>query len=259
VAKSAASAVAPLASSGDDEGPDISETPQDTLRTDTESAVAAIVQDSEVRQKLLQGEGIPWFVVMRKIVAMLPESLRQDKNRINRLVANAISNIAGGAQDKAWATERRDGKSEALRERGKVQARAFRLFERNESDGRIARRIGLPIEEIQRLRKEYERPVADRAVREFEASFAQSQRSTDRMMRERRARERDERAYELELQRLKLAERVVALREQELRLAERMAERGEGPWTPERHPVPTTEFRALERVLDALVDRVGRR
>ncbi|HEX5749345.1 MAG TPA: hypothetical protein VFZ09_24160 [Archangium sp.] len=42
---------------------------------------------------------------------MLPESLRQDKNRINHLVASAVSKIVGGQQHKAWATERRDGKS----------------------------------------------------------------------------------------------------------------------------------------------------
>lgn len=60
---------------------------------------------------MLQGDGIPWFVVMRKIEAVLPVSLRQDKNRINRLVADTVTRIVGGAQDKAWATERREGKS----------------------------------------------------------------------------------------------------------------------------------------------------
>jgi hypothetical protein len=153
------------------------------------------------------------------------------------------------------ATDRR---LRALRERGKIQAQAFRLFERNEPDGRIAKRIRLPIEEIRRLRKEYERPAADRTVRQLEDSFAQSQRSMDRMMHERRTRERDERAHELEVQRLRLAERVLALRERELALAERMAESGERPWTPERQPAPAKEFRALERVLDVLVEKVGR-
>jgi hypothetical protein len=111
MAKATASAIAPPAVSGDEDGLDISVTHQDTLRADTESSVAAVEQDAEVRQKILQGDGIPWFVVMRKIEAMLPESLRQDKNRINRLVASAVSKIVGGQQDKAWATERRDGKS----------------------------------------------------------------------------------------------------------------------------------------------------
>jgi hypothetical protein len=111
VASDSASAVARPADSGDDDGPDISVTPQDTLRADTESGVSTVEQDSEVRQKILQGDGIPWFVVMRKIEAMLPASLRQDKNRINRLVANAVSKIVGGQQDNAWATERRDGKN----------------------------------------------------------------------------------------------------------------------------------------------------
>lgn len=73
--------------------------------------MAAVEQDAEVRQKILQGDGIPWFVVMRKIEAMLPESLRQDKNRINRLVASAVSKTVGGQQDKAWATERRGAKN----------------------------------------------------------------------------------------------------------------------------------------------------
>lgn len=111
VAKASASALAAPAASGDEDGPDISVTPQDTLRDDTESAVAAVEQDTEVRQKILHGDGIPWFVVMRKVEAMLPESLRQDKNRINRLVANAVSKIVGGQQEKAWATERRGAKS----------------------------------------------------------------------------------------------------------------------------------------------------
>jgi hypothetical protein len=111
MAKATASAITPPAVSGDEDGPDISVTHQDTLRADTESSVAAVERDAEVRQKILQGDGIPWFVVMRKIEAMLPESLRQDKNRINRLVASAVSKIVGGQQDKAWATERRDGKS----------------------------------------------------------------------------------------------------------------------------------------------------
>lgn len=111
MAKATVSAIAPPAVSGDEDGPDISVTHQDTLRADTESSVAAVEQDAEVRQKILQGDGIPWFVVMRKIEAMLPESLRQDKNRINRLVASAVSKIVCGQQDKAWATERRDGKS----------------------------------------------------------------------------------------------------------------------------------------------------
>ena len=111
VAKASASDVAVPTASGDEDGPDISVTPQDTLRADTESAVAAVEQDSEVRMKILQGDGIPWFVVMRKIEAMLPESLRQDKNRINRLVANAVSKIVNGQQEKAWATERRGTKN----------------------------------------------------------------------------------------------------------------------------------------------------
>lgn len=110
VAKSATNH-APLTPSGDEDGPDISVTPQDTLRSDTETAVAAVEKDSEVRQKVLQGDGIPWFVVMSKIEAMLPASLRQDRNRINRLVAEVISRIAGGAQGKAWVTGKREVKS----------------------------------------------------------------------------------------------------------------------------------------------------
>jgi hypothetical protein len=81
------------------------------LRSDTESAVAAVEHDAEVRQKVLEGDGIPWFVVMRKIEEVLPVSLRQDKNRINRLVAEAISRVVVGAQDVAWATEKRKIKS----------------------------------------------------------------------------------------------------------------------------------------------------
>ncbi|WP_437591337.1 hypothetical protein [Sorangium sp. So ce1000] len=48
---------------------------------------------------------------MRKIEAVLPASLRQNKNRINRLVVEAVSRLTGGAQDQAWATELREGKS----------------------------------------------------------------------------------------------------------------------------------------------------
>jgi hypothetical protein len=79
------------------------------------------------------------------------------------------------------------------------------------------------------------------------------------MLRERRARERDERAYELEVRRLKLAERLVALREQELRLAEHLAERGGSVALPARQPAPAEEFRALEQVLEAVVKGIGRR
>jgi hypothetical protein len=152
-----------------------------------------------------------------------------------------------------------DGRLRALRERGKVQARAFRMFENGESDGRIARRIGLPIEEIRRLRREYERPPGSPELRELEHGFALAQRATERTVCDRRARERDQRTHELELQRLKLAERVVALRERELQLAERLAERGESFAKPERRPAPAEEFRALEQVLDVLVRKVGRR
>jgi DNA helicase HerA-like ATPase len=111
VAKSSASAVGVPDGSGDEDGPDISVIPQDTLRADMDSAVAAVEQDAEVRQKILQNDGIPWFVVMKKIEEMLPESLRQDKNRINRLIVSAVSKIAGGQQDKAWTTERRGAKN----------------------------------------------------------------------------------------------------------------------------------------------------
>jgi hypothetical protein len=56
------------------------------------------------------------------------------------------------------------------------------------------------------------------------------------MLRDRRARELEERAYEFEWQRLQLAERVVALRERELTMAESMAERGARPWKPSGNP-----------------------
>ena len=96
---------------GDEDGPDIAETQPDMLRSDTESAVAAVAQDVEVRQQILQGNGIPWGVVMRKFESVLPASLRQDKNRINKLVVEAVSKIVGGPQGKEWDTEQREAKS----------------------------------------------------------------------------------------------------------------------------------------------------
>jgi len=97
----------PMAPTGDEDTPDIAETPPDALRSDTESAVATVAQDADVRRQILQGNGIPWGVVMGKFEAVLPASLRQDKNRINRLVVDAVTRIVGGAQGEAWDTEQR--------------------------------------------------------------------------------------------------------------------------------------------------------
>jgi hypothetical protein len=64
-------------------------------------------QDADVRKQILQGSGIPWGVMMGKIEAALPVSLRQDKNRINRLIVEVVTKIVGGPQGKAWDTEQR--------------------------------------------------------------------------------------------------------------------------------------------------------
>lgn len=91
----------------DEDAPNLAETPQDTLRADTDKAVATVEQDADVRRQILQGNGIPWGVMMGKIQAALPDSLRQDKNRINRLVVQVITRIVGGPQETAWDTEQR--------------------------------------------------------------------------------------------------------------------------------------------------------
>jgi hypothetical protein len=91
----------------DEDTPDLAETPVDTLRSDTDNAVATVEQDAEVRKQILQGSGIPWGVLMGKIKEALPASLRQDNNRINRLVVDVVTRIVGGAQGKAWDTEQR--------------------------------------------------------------------------------------------------------------------------------------------------------
>jgi hypothetical protein len=111
MAKSSASSVSVPVVSGDEDGPDISVTPPDTLRADTDSAVAAVEQDAEVRQKILQGDGIPWGVVFGRVKAVLPASLQQDNNRVNRLIEEIVTKITGGAKGKAWATERRGAKN----------------------------------------------------------------------------------------------------------------------------------------------------
>jgi hypothetical protein len=98
---------APPALSSDEDAPNLAETTPDALRSDTDSAVAAVEQDGDVRKKILQGNGIPWGVMMGKIEAALPASLRQDKNRINRLIVDVVTKIVGGAQGKTWDTEQR--------------------------------------------------------------------------------------------------------------------------------------------------------
>lgn len=91
----------------DEDAPNLAETAPDTLRADTEKALATVEQDADVRRQVLQGSGIPWGVMMGKIQAALPASLRQDKNRINRLVVQVTTRIAGGAQGQSWETEQR--------------------------------------------------------------------------------------------------------------------------------------------------------
>lgn len=97
----------PPAPSDDEDAPNLAETPPDALRSDTESAVSTVEQDADVRKQILQGTGIPWGVMMGKIEAALPASLRQDKNRINRLIVEVVTKIVGGAQGKAWDTDQR--------------------------------------------------------------------------------------------------------------------------------------------------------
>lgn len=108
---SSPSSPVPPVSSGDEDAPNLAETPPDALRSDTESAVAAVEQDADVRNQILQGKGIPWGVMMGKIEAALPASLRQDRNRIHRLVVEVVTKIVGGAQGDAWDTEQRTTQS----------------------------------------------------------------------------------------------------------------------------------------------------
>ncbi|OJT24467.1 ATPase [Archangium sp. Cb G35] len=95
----------------DEEAPNIAETPPDALRSDVEKAVDAVVHDTEVTKQILQGSGIPWGVLMRKVKAVLPASLQQDNNRVNRLIAEIVTKIVGGPQDKVWKTEQRTSHS----------------------------------------------------------------------------------------------------------------------------------------------------
>ncbi len=101
------SASAPPPSSDDEDAPNIAETPPDALRSDIEKAVDAVAQDAEVTKPILQGNGIPWGVLMGKVKAVLPASLQQDNNRVNRLIVEIVTKIVGGPQDKAWKTEQR--------------------------------------------------------------------------------------------------------------------------------------------------------
>lgn len=107
--KSSASAPPPAAD--DEDAPNMAETPPDALRSDTEKAVDAVAQDAEVRKQILQGNGIPWGVLMGKVKAVLPASLQQDHHRVNSLIVEIVTKIVGGKQDKAWKTEQRTAQS----------------------------------------------------------------------------------------------------------------------------------------------------
>lgn len=91
----------------DEDTPNIAEMPPDALRSDIDTAVEAVVRDPEVTKAILQGNGIPWGVLMGKVKAVLPASLQQDNNRVNRLIVEIVTTIVGGPQDKAWKTEQR--------------------------------------------------------------------------------------------------------------------------------------------------------
>lgn len=107
-ATSAPAGSAPTTPAGGDEDTlDVAETPPDALRSDTDSAVATVVKDADARKQILQGNGIPWGAMMGKIEKALPASLRQDKNRINRLVVEAVTQIVDGPQGQKWDTEQR--------------------------------------------------------------------------------------------------------------------------------------------------------
>lgn len=69
------------------------------------------MKDSEVKKSILQGNGIPWGTLVGKVKAVLPVSLQQDSNRVNRLIVDIVTKIAGGPQDAAWKTEQRTAKS----------------------------------------------------------------------------------------------------------------------------------------------------
>lgn len=94
-------------SSDDEDAPNISETPPDALHSDIARAVDTVTRDAEVTKSILQGTGFPWGVLMGKVKAVLPASLQQDNNRVNRLIAEIVTRIVGGPQDKAWKTEQR--------------------------------------------------------------------------------------------------------------------------------------------------------
>lgn len=96
----------PPPATDDEDTPDITETPPDALRSDIDKAIEAMVNDSEVR-KSIEGNGIPWGVLMGKVKAVLPASLQQDNNRVNRLIVEIVTKIVGGPQNQAWKTEQR--------------------------------------------------------------------------------------------------------------------------------------------------------
>lgn len=91
----------------DEDAPNIAETSPDALRSDIAKAVDVVSQDAEVTKSILQGNGIPWGKLMGKVKAVLPASLQQDTNRVNRLIVEIVTKVVGGPQDKAWKTEQR--------------------------------------------------------------------------------------------------------------------------------------------------------
>lgn len=72
-------------------------------------AIAALRGDGVI--KTTSGFAIPWGVVLGHLRNKLPAQLDGRDEIAYRLVARAVTEIVGGAQDEAWHTERRGSKS----------------------------------------------------------------------------------------------------------------------------------------------------
>jgi hypothetical protein len=82
----------------------------DVFKSYQQQAIDAITKNAEL-QTSLQGNGIPWGVVIGLLRDALPDSMDGREEVARNLVVDAINQICGGPKDSAWTTERRGTKN----------------------------------------------------------------------------------------------------------------------------------------------------
>jgi hypothetical protein len=140
------------------------------------------------------------------------------------------------------------GRFLALFERGKLQARVFRMFERDAEVAEIVRATKLPADEVRRLWVEYTTPLGYAPARDLEHPVDETERRANEHVRELHERERLSRADEREKRKLDLAERLIRLREEEIKLA------AKGRAVESRVVPRDAEYDVLAKLLSVLSD-----